>query len=571
MLRRFILVLTVAWITTVFSMAAWGEEKPADNGRVEVIGALVDLFKNKEVITGDEATALKEKIKTPDEAGKDLEAVLTVLRSKGTIDEDEYAEITNKVRNSFIPGGDIEAVVDYLRVQGTLSGEEADGIMAKLASTPLGKEKALYDRVMASVTKEIRKEVQGTMKNEIKEEAVLEAKSETRKSLPDWLNRISFAGDVRLQYEGDFFDQNNALLLNPGSPTTLLNTTTDRNRLLLRARLNMTARVNDQVEAVIGISTGTTSNPVSQRVVLGDYYNKKSIALDLGYLKWTPQQSLTFWGGRIPSPWLSTDLVWWPDLRFDGVAGSYTKQLTPRLTGTVTAGAFAVQEVEFSSRDKWMFAGQTILNYKPREKVSTMLGVAFYDFENVVGRANYPAFPGQNDYTAPLFQQKGNTLFDIDPSSAIKTALASEFRELNVTGMVDLGYWDPVHVVFVGDFVKNLGFNRADVVQRTGNPDVKEESTGYQIGLAIGYPTIREFGDWKGYFFYKYLEADAVIDAFTDPDFHVGGTNAKGWIVGGEFGLLKNFWLQARWSSADQISGPPLAVDVFQLNLNARF
>jgi hypothetical protein len=70
---------------------------------------------------------------------------------------------------------------------------------------------------------------------------------------------------------------------------------------------------------------------------------------------------------------------------------------------------------------------------------------------------------------------------------------------------------------------------------------------------------------------YKYLEADAVVDGFTDSDFHLGGTNAKGWIVGGDMGLAKNVWITTRWLTANEISGIPLSIDVFQLNLNAKF
>ena len=572
MLRRFILMLMTAWTIMVFGLAAaWGEDMPADNGRAEVINALADLFKSKEVITGEEAAAVKEKIKPPIADGKDLEVLLILLHDKGVVGDEENMEITSRVRNSSIPGRDIEAVVDYLRVLGTLTGEEADGIMDKLAATPLGKEKALYERIMANVTREIRNEVQGTMKKEIKEEAVLEAKSETKKSLPEWLNRISFGGDLRFRYEGDFFDQGNADILSSDG-TQLVNTKVDRNRFLLRARLNMTAKVNDEVEAVIGLATGTTSNPVSTNVTLGDYFNKKPINVDLAYMKWAPLPGLTTWGGRIPNPFFSTDLVWDPDLRFDGIAASYAMQYTPRLGVFATVGAFPLQEVEFSSRDKWLFGGQAVLDYNIRQHVSARLGVAFYDYENISGRANDPATPGVNNYTAPLFQQKGNTLFDIDPSaSGLKTALASDFRELNVTGTLDLAFWEPVHLVFLADYVKNLGYDSADVARRTSNPFIKEETTGYQLGLALGYPNIRDYGDWKGYFFYKHLEADAVVDGFTDSDFHLGGTNAQGWIVGGDVGLRKNFWLSARWLSADEISGPPIAIDVFQLSLNAKF
>jgi hypothetical protein len=134
--------------------------------------------------------------------------------------------------------------------------------------------------------------------------------------------------------------------------------------------------------------------------------------------------------------------------------------------------------------------------------------------------------------------------------------------------------------VFLGDYVKNLGFNQDKVNALVGDIDPitpgfqappKGETKGYQIGMSVGYPKIENSGQWKVSFHYKYLEADAVVDAFTDSDFHLGGTNAKGWILGTEFGLMKNTWLTLRWLTSDEISGPPLAIDVLQVDINARF
>jgi hypothetical protein len=179
--------------------------------------------------------------------------------------------------------------------------------------------------------------------------------------------------------------------------------------------------------------------------------------------------------------------------------------------------------------------------------------------------------------------QKGNTIFNINPNATkqeeLKLALASEYTELNFTGTLDIGFWDPAHIVFFGDYVENIGFDQDKVNALVGDidPDTAgfqappKETTGYQIGMSVGYPKIENSGQWKVSFYYKYLEADAVVDAFTDSDFHLGGTNAKGWILGTEFGLMKNTWLTLRWLTADEISGPPLAIDVLQLDINARF
>jgi hypothetical protein len=51
-------------------------------------------------------------------------------------------------------------------------------------------------------------------------------------------------------------------------------------------------------------------------------------------------------------------------------------------------------------------------------------------------------------------------------------------------------------------------------------------------------------------------------------------------MAGASFGLASNFWIRARWLSADEIDGAPagfgepfepLAIDVLQVDLNAQF
>ena len=82
---------------------------------------------------------------------------------------------------------------------------------------------------------------------------------------------------------------------------------------------------------------------------------------------------------------------------------------------------------------------------------------------------------------------------------------------------------------------------------------------------------MKKRSDWQFTTAYKYLERDAVLDAFTDSDFHLGGTDTKGWILGGSYGLGANAWLTLRWLSANEIDGAPLAIDILQVDVNAKF
>jgi hypothetical protein len=94
---------------------------------------------------------------------------------------------------------------------------------------------------------------------------------------------------------------------------------------------------------------------------------------------------------------------------------------------------------------------------------------------------------------------------------------------------------------------------------------------GYQVEAAFGSANMAQSSAWRVSLAYRYLERDAVLDAFTDSDFRLGGTDVKGFIVGGEYSLTPRILLRARYLSGNEIDGPPLGIDVFQLDLNSTF
>jgi hypothetical protein len=464
-------------------------------------------------------------------------------------------------RRTTLPVDDVRDQLKFLAYQRVMTPAESAAVFERFGR------KYPTDQFAENISMEVKNSINSQMEEKSKDIKDIGAKLS---KLPEWLNRFRVYGDMRLRYEGQFFDKNNGDFVQPSNPTSLMNSKTDRNMMRIRARLGFLAKVTDGVDATIALATGNTTNPVSTNQTLGDSLNKKSITLDQANLRWKPMESLVLWGGRFPNPWFSTDLVWDRDINFDGIAVQYQPRLNDSWGLFLTAGAFPLQEVEFSAHDKWIFGVQGGFGYTYSDKLSARFGVAYYHFTNTVGVVNDPAVPNATDWSAPGYQQKGNTLMDIDPSTAIKTAYASEFRELNVTASLDLGYWDPVHILLEADYVNNLGFNKGDVDARTGS-NVKKETEGYRFGVSVGYPVIKEFGDWKASLVYKYLEADAVMDAFADSDFHLGGTNAKGWVIGADFGLTKNVWISPRWYSTNEISGPKYSIDIFQLDLNGKF
>ncbi|MEW6120933.1 MAG: putative porin [Pseudomonadota bacterium] len=482
-------------------------------------------------------------------------------------------------------------LIQLLVEQGVLKQEAADAMLARAkqqAAEKVAQQKtaeAEAEKGVVRVTyvpETVKREIREQVRQEVVAQAKLERWGDVN-AVPEWLDRLKWEGDIRLRYQGDLLSENNA----PEAAFQAIgqdidNTQEDRHRERVRLRLGLNANVGPGVDAGVRITTGNTSDPVSTNQTLGNTGNKYTVVLDRAFLKLRPIDDLTLSGGRIPSPFFSTDLVWDDDLNFEGAAVSYAPgALDPQrmVKPFVTAGVFPLQEIEENAGtrvdDKWLFGAQAGVEWVPSTRMRFKLGAAYYQYENITGIPN-PAL-GDTFYnaSAPQFRQKGNSLFNIDNDGNAATnlwALASEYRIGNLSLVADFADFYPIHVIASFDWAHNFGFDRDDILARTGQ-NLDEEVDGYQFKLTIGHPkfTYLEDHEWQAFVGYRYLERDAVLDAFTDSDFHLGGTNHKGFMIGGSYALFKNTWLSAKWMSSDEISGLPLSVDVFQLDLNAKF
>lgn len=509
-------------------------------------------------------------------------------------------------------------LVNLLVQEGVLSKDKAEALLKEAAKgAEIAKEKdaaVIPTNSAASVDAEIDKKmvrvqyvpdiVKKEMKEDIKNEVMetLNYKKGERLGIPDWIDRITWHGDMRLRYERQLFSESNPARLDfnfannlNGSGFELANTTNDRNRTRLRLRFGFDANINDWLNGGVRLTTGALNDSLTGNQTLESVTSKYTLGVDRAFLKADVKPWLSVSGGRFENPFMSTDLVWDNDFPFDGIAAKFNYKVNSRWTSFGTLGAFPLDEIVGSdvelSESKWLVGGQAGLKWTSQDKSTVKVAMALYDFQNIEGKSN-PANLTSFNSTAPAFRTKGNSYFDInllnnnanpDPAFDPRFALASKFRELNLTGEVDIANFSPVHVVLTGDYVRNIGFDKNEIARRTGLSSTfipKEEVDGYQLRLAVGTAAgtpaiLTKKKEWQTFIAYKYLEADAALDSYTDSDFFQRGTNTKGWILGGSYGLDKNTWLQARWFSADEISPRnslnPLSIDVFQLDLNTQF
>jgi hypothetical protein len=329
-------------------------------------------------------------------------------------------------------------------------------------------------------------------------------------------------------------------------------------------------------------STGSTGSPGSLNNTLGgnDFFNRSSAGIDLAYVRWSPPalEWFSFTGGRMPNPYLGSDLLWAPDLNFDGVATSLRFIPRENLQPFLTLGAFPLREFEPTSaeparRNKWLYGTQIGVDYGYPHETLLRLGAAYYGYYDIEGVPNAdPLRPGLYDWTAaPASRQKGNSLVPIDFGGAGNLfGYASRFRIASLTAELGFRYDEFRRLTILADWARNVGFDREEILKRTGFL-LEPRDRALQLRVAFGHQLIERWGDWFAFGGYKRLEADSVLDIFNDGDFHLGGTNAKGWYLGGGFGIGRNAWIGAKYATANEIDGPPLAIDVLQIDFNARF
>ncbi|MCE4556939.1 putative porin [Roseateles cellulosilyticus] len=516
-----------------------------------------------------------------------------------------------------------QALIDVLVAQGLITRDKAEAILKQAqasAAAPAPQPQADASKPHVLRIPYVPETVRQQMRDEIKAEVLAQAKGERwgqSDAMPEWTGRIKVSGDLRVRAQGEFFDKDanvpaevyRAQTASPAWAPDLTNTTTDRQRLTLRGRLEVDARLSDQVLASVRIATGGTGNSAtSTSQTLGNDFNRYTLGLDRAYIRWQPP--LFFNGvsadfGRMPNPFFSTDLAWPDDLAFDGVAAKLSQAFTPQRGLFATFGVFPLEELNLSTQDKWLLGGQVGGEVDLARGVQFKLGLAAYDFRHMEGQRESNPPPGgpkngatnyfASQYAAGL-RLKGNTLINLnDPTSTASPTwgLASKFRPVNLTASLQLDGVLPVPVGLTLDWIKNTGFDRKDIEARAGVPltDLREKTMAAQARIQIGSPKLTRRGDWQAFTAYRMVQRDAWIDGFTDTTWHLGGTNYKGWSLGGNVGLDRNFWLSGRWTStrnlddgvrflavpgdptslSGNLSSAPLRIEVFQLDLNARF
>ena len=164
------------------------------------------------------------------------------------------------------------------------------------------------------------------------------------KSLADLAGRFRLSGDVRLRFENYTQDG-----------------TQDRNRARIRVRLGLEGQLNQDFLGGVALATGSQGDPTTTNETLTNAFDRKTIALDKGYIAYNPvaHSWLSLTGGKFPYLWQRTSVTGDPDLNPEGFDQKFSFDIKHGLVKNFTVQALELLYNENSSgQDSYVLGAQ---------------------------------------------------------------------------------------------------------------------------------------------------------------------------------------------------------------------
>jgi len=392
---------------------------------------------------------------------------------------------------------------------------------------------AQYVELQAELAKDQKaQQIAQQAQQETNEQVAAVAKKTNEQSAFDqklaWAAKTQFKGDVRIRQETVKIDGES----NNGGR--------DKDRQRIRARLGAYTEINPQVDTGIRIATGGGDDARSTNQDMDNYFDKKQIWLDLGYIDYHPDaiKNLHVIGGKMLQPWVSMgDVIWDSDINPEGLAVTYKYPLGSSVELFGSLGNYTLKDnvdgegVQFR-HDLRLTAGQLGSRFAITDNLKLTLGGSVYAY--------------QNDEDSRCTGTSTPCALSVNGNSA-----NNEFRLYEGFSQIDIGGL-PMPLSFYGQYVKN-------------NDAVTDADTAWLVGAKS-----KVFGLNLDYN-YRDVQRDAVVGAFTDSDFANGTTGSRGHKFKVGYDIDKNFAIGATYflTKADFSSRTQRDADTNTLQLDA--
>src|ERR1041384_348277 len=170
------------------------------------------------------------------------------------------------------------------------------------------------------------------------------------------LSSISFSGDVRLRYEGQFGQLN--ALPNNADPSIFGNELSARNRMRVRLRFAVRGQFGREVakgehefQWGLRFASGTYADVNSSNQTLTDFFTRKAFGLDQAYITYKPARvrGLRLQAGKFEPPWLSTEMTIDVDVTPEGLNELYSRDFKNSTLKNLTFVAWQLPMLERAS------------------------------------------------------------------------------------------------------------------------------------------------------------------------------------------------------------------------------
>jgi hypothetical protein len=354
-------------------------------------------------------------------------------------------------------------------------------------------------------------------------------------ALEGTMGRFRFGGDVRVRDDSIF--QSCAACL-------------DRNRARLRVRFGFDGKLTEDFVAGFYLATGSLGDSNSTNETLTNFFDRKTIGLDRGYITYQPVAHpwLQLTGGKFAYTWQRTSVTLDPDINPEGFSEKFSFDLkTPVIKNFTVQGLQLLFSENNSSKflnghDSFAVGGQisgkldlgfmtstpsfTILNWRNVDAIlnasafavqATTTGISTTNNGNVPGEGpgcasglNFPSFApcvyGPQGFTNATF---------LDGSGKLHFLSQFLYADLILNNQLKTGS-DRFPVNLVLEYENNL--NAADhPLDAQGNPtNLGKQSHGYLVDVSLGQ--IKNRNDLQFGYAFEREEQDAILASFAESE-----------------------------------------------------
>jgi hypothetical protein len=322
--------------------------------------------------------------------------------------------------------------------------------------------------------------------------------------MPGWVQNVKLFGDFRYRYENRDFDAESEAR--------------DRNRI--RARLGLKIKINEEVDTLFRVATGSSDTPLGSFQTLGgssgndidnDSFSNRSIWLDWAYFDYHPEsmQGLNIYGGKMKQPFYkvgNNELIWDGDVSPEGLVAAQNIVINDSTTMTFNGGGFWLRE-RSGDADTSMWALQAYAKHNMTSDTHILGGASYYDIGNIEDRS---------DLTGSTLN--GNT----------DNGLGGYQYDFNmIEGFAEVGF--PIAEMPSAVF--------ASYIENTAALSKANEAVfiGARLNKVTNTP-----GTWQFGYNWRQVDTDAVFAGLTDSDVFAGGTGGRGHELGLQYQLMED-------------------------------